>query len=170
MTENKLYRCILDTPHGRMIAVATNKGLCALEFEKPDRNTLLMKRLTKWFSGYEFTGEGNRFTKKAATWLKYYFSGRFDELEPPDLDLRGTEFELRVWSVLRQIPLGQTITYGELARSLGVPGGARAVGNANRRNPVSLIVPCHRVIGQNKSLVGYGGGLEVKKKLISHES
>jgi O-6-methylguanine DNA methyltransferase len=105
----------------------------------------------------------------AEAWLADYFQWEFDRLTTPPLDLRGTEFELKVWHALLRIPLVQTTTYGQMAVELGISNGARAVGGANRRNPVSLIVPCHRVIGQNDLLVGYGGGLEVKKALISHE-
>ncbi len=84
--------------------------------------------------------------------------------------LNGTEFQRRVWGELREIPLGETISYGELARRLGTPGASRAVGLANGRNPVSIVVPCHRVIGADGRLTGYGGGLERKAWLLRHEA
>jgi O-6-methylguanine DNA methyltransferase len=165
----QLNRTGLDTPYGKMVAMATEKGLSVLEFVKPNRQDILTKRLDKWFSNYEIIDNTNPFIEMAEAWLADYFQGEFDRLSVPPLDLRGTEFELKVWHALLRIPLGHTTTYGQMAIELGLSNGARAVGGANRRNPVSLIVPCHRVIGRNDSLVGYGGGLEVKKALISHE-
>lgn len=170
MQKKTLYRSYVDTPYGRMIVMASDKGLSALEFVKPDRNKLLMKRLEKYYPGYEIVDGSNVFIGKAEKWLADYFRGNFKELVTPGLDMRGTEFELKVWDALQRIPLGETWSYGELAGVLGVPGGARAVGGANRRNPVSIIVPCHRVIGHNDKLVGYGGGLDMKKALLSHEA
>jgi len=165
----RLNRSFFDTPHGKMVAMATEKGLGVLEFSKPNRQELLTKRLNKWFSNYEIVDDSSPIITMAGEWLTDYFQGKFDRLKTPPLDMRGTEFELKVWKELLRIPLGQTRSYKQVAIELGIPKGPRAVGGANRRNPVSLIVPCHRVIGQNDSLVGYGGGLEVKKALISHE-
>jgi O-6-methylguanine DNA methyltransferase len=84
--------------------------------------------------------------------------------------MRGTPFQLRVWAALDDIPFGETISYGELARRVGAPGAARAVGLANGRNPVPIVVPCHRVIGANGTLTGYGGGLDRKRWLLGLES
>ncbi len=86
------------------------------------------------------------------------------------MDLRGTEFQRRVWAQLCEIPYGETISYGELAARIGNANASRAVGLANGRNPISIIVPCHRVIGADGSLTGYGGGLERKTWLLEHES
>lgn len=100
--------------------------------------------------------------------LTEYFAGArttFDLL----LDPTGTEFELRVWNLLRAIPYGSTTSYGELARRLGAPKDARAVGAANAKNPIPIIVPCHRVIGANGELTGFGGGIERKRWLLQHE-
>ncbi|UCH94902.1 MAG: methylated-DNA--[protein]-cysteine S-methyltransferase [Candidatus Aminicenantes bacterium] len=169
MKEQVLNRAIFDTPYGKMVALSTGKGLGVLEFIKPNRREMLTKRLNKWFSNYEIIDDPGDTIAMTGEWLTDYFSGEFERLTTPPLDLRGTEFELKVWHALLRIPLGETVTYQHLAAELGIPKGSRAVGGANRRNPVSLIVPCHRVIGQNGSLVGYGGGLEVKKALISHE-
>lgn len=101
--------------------------------------------------------------------LDAYFAGELKEFELP-LHLVGTEFQLRVWESLRAIPYGETRTYGELAEALGNPGASRAVGLANGKNPVSIVVPCHRVIGASGSLTGYGGGLDRKKRLLAFES
>ena len=101
--------------------------------------------------------------------LQAYFAGSPVEFDVP-LSLLGTDFQQRVWNELREIPLGETISYGELARRLGAPGASRAVGLANGRNPVSIVVPCHRVIGANGRLTGYGGGLQRKAWLLRHEA
>jgi O-6-methylguanine DNA methyltransferase len=105
---------------------------------------------------------------EAARQLDAYFAGdrtRFDL----DLALAGTPFQQRVWEALREIPYGETVSYGELAVSLGRPNASRAVGLANGRNPVGIIVPCHRVIGANGSMTGYGGGLDRKRWLLGFE-
>jgi methylated-DNA-[protein]-cysteine S-methyltransferase len=101
--------------------------------------------------------------------LDAYFAGTLTEFELP-LAMAGTPFQRRVWAALREIPYGETISYGELARSVGRPGGARAVGLANGRNPVGIVVPCHRVIGADGSMTGYGGGLARKTWLLEHEA
>ncbi len=105
--------------------------------------------------------------ESAATQLLEYFAGertRFDLATEPD----GTEFQLRVWAELGRIPYGQTVTYGELARRVGRPGGARAVGQANGRNPLPIVVPCHRVVARD-GLGGYSGGIDVKRALLAQE-
>jgi methylated-DNA-[protein]-cysteine S-methyltransferase len=101
--------------------------------------------------------------------LTAYFAG---ELHDFDLELapNGTPFQLAVWRALREIPYGATASYGEIARAVGAPGAARAVGGANNRNPIAIIVPCHRVIGAGGSLTGYGGGLDRKRRLLDLES
>lgn len=101
--------------------------------------------------------------------LDAYFAGELTEFDLP-LHLVGTPFQLRVWEQLRLIPYGETRTYGELAEALGSPGASRAVGLANGKNPVSIVVPCHRVVGAGGSLTGYGGGLARKKRLLAFES
>jgi methylated-DNA-[protein]-cysteine S-methyltransferase len=101
--------------------------------------------------------------------LEEYFAGRAVEFDIP-LSLAGTDFQRRVWTALREIPHGETISYGELARRVGTPGAARAVGLANGRNPIAIVIPCHRVIGADGRLTGYGGGLERKAWLLRHEA
>src|SRR5437763_6629357 len=103
------------------------------------------------------------------TQLVQYFAGTRREFDV-ELSLHGNPFELRVWQELCDIPYGETATYGEIAREIGAPSAARAVGLANARNPVALIVPCHRVIGSDGGLTGYGGGLERKRFLLDLES
>jgi methylated-DNA-[protein]-cysteine S-methyltransferase len=106
---------------------------------------------------------------ETAAQLGRYFAGSLTAFDLP-LGLRGTPFQRRVWSALQEIPFGETTSYGELARTLGKPGSARAVGLANGQNPISIIVPCHRVIGSNGKLTGYGGGLDRKAWLLDHEA
>jgi methylated-DNA-[protein]-cysteine S-methyltransferase len=101
--------------------------------------------------------------------LDAYFAGELRDFDLP-LDMAGTAFQRQVWAELCHIPFGMTISYGELARRIGNPNGSRAVGLANGRNPVSIIVPCHRVIGSSGKLVGYGGGLARKQALLAFEA
>jgi methylated-DNA-[protein]-cysteine S-methyltransferase len=101
--------------------------------------------------------------------LSEYFAGGRREFDLP-LALQGNDFELRVWAALREIPYGETVSYGQIAREIGAPTAARAVGLANGRNPISVIVPCHRVIGADGSLTGYGGGLPRKRYLLDLEA
>jgi methylated-DNA-[protein]-cysteine S-methyltransferase len=101
--------------------------------------------------------------------LKAYFAGKLRDFDLP-LVLKGTDFQLLVWRRLQQIPYGETTSYGAIARELGSPEAARAVGLANGSNPIPIIVPCHRVIGSNGDLTGFGGGLPIKKKLLELES
>ena len=105
---------------------------------------------------------------EAARQLEDYFAGRRTTFDLP-LDLGGTHFQRRVWARLQEIPYGETATYGELARELGSPGASRAVGLANGRNPVSIVVPCHRVVGSSGKLIGYAGGLSRKQVLLELE-
>ncbi|MBL4934668.1 methylated-DNA--[protein]-cysteine S-methyltransferase [Clostridium sp. YIM B02515] len=106
--------------------------------------------------------------KEAAKQLNSYFAGELRTFELP-LALEGTEFMRSVWKALCEIPYGKTFSYKDVAQSIGNPKAVRAVGNANNRNPIPIIIPCHRVIGSNGKLVGYGGGLEIKKYLLELE-
>lgn len=105
---------------------------------------------------------------KAVEQLRAYFAGDLTDFDL-DLDLRGTEFQRRVWTALLTIPYGETRSYGEIAEQIGAPGSARAVGLANGHNPIAIVVPCHRVIGANGSLTGFGGGLGRKRALLDLE-
>ena len=106
--------------------------------------------------------------KRAGQQLKEYFEGKRLSFDLP-LKMEGTEFQLKVWNALLQIPFGETRSYKEIAVAVGNPLGSRAIGNANNKNKISIIVPCHRVIGANGKLVGYEGGLDVKEKLLNLE-
>jgi methylated-DNA-[protein]-cysteine S-methyltransferase len=106
--------------------------------------------------------------KKAAVQLDEYFNGKRKVFNLP-LKLNGTDFQIDVWKALQNIPFGETRSYGEIARVIGKPKASRAVGMANNRNPIVIIVPCHRVIGHDGSLTGFGGGIELKKRLLELE-
>ena len=164
----RLMRSTIHTPLGPMLALASDDALCALEFSSGPRMSRLEARLGRWFAPYTIEDGSNDGIRRAGEWLDSYFSGERTEIRTP-LDMRGQTFELRVWRALREIPGGVTSTYGALARQLGSPGASRAVGLANGANPIAIIVPCHRVIGSNGTLTGYGGGLDKKQWLLDHE-
>jgi methylated-DNA-[protein]-cysteine S-methyltransferase len=151
------YR-FLDSPIGPLLLAGDPAGVRFLLFGNGRR------RVTPEPDWQLDTG----WLKEPARQLTSYFRGTLREFDVP-VAPSGTEFQRRVWSALQRIPYGDTITYGELARALGNPNAVRAVGLANGANPISIIIPCHRVIGSNGSLVGYGGGLATKQALLALE-
>ena len=165
-----------------MLALASDEGLCALEFvevkkrQRPVRDlersqqrlTRLNARLRRWFPPHEIVDTDTRTFARTRTWLSKYFDGAAADVDLP-LDLHGAGFETRVWRALLEIPAGETMSYGAIAKKLGSAGASRAVGAANGANPIAIIVPCHRVIGSTGSLTGYGGGLDRKTWLLDHE-
>ena len=157
----------IDTPLGEMIAGATKDGICLLEFsdrsELSEEFSILSKLLNTTIE--EGRSMHLRSLKKQ---LKEYFKGTRKEFSVP-LVTPGTEFQQEVWNEIRRIPFGSTKSYGEQAKSLNKPASVRAVANANGANRISIIIPCHRVIGSDGRLVGYGGGLHRKKWLLDHE-
>ncbi len=160
---------MLDTPIGRMLGLASESGLVALEFSKVERHERLEARLRRWLPSHAIEDGSNGALDAAAAWLREYFAGRAADPVAPPLVMHGTEFERRVWERLLAIPAGRTRSYGDIAADLGVRNGARAVGLANGSNPLAIVVPCHRVIGTNGTLTGYGGGLDRKQWLLEHE-
>ena len=156
-----------DAPLGPMIAVANESGLCLLEFG--DRRMLesefsdLQKRL-----GAVLLPGKNEFTEAAIKQLLEYFAGERKTFAVP-LHAPGTAFQQRVWAALREIPYGETRSYGEIAAAMSNPGAVRAVGTANGMNRIAIMIPCHRVIGADGTLTGYGGGLWRKDWLLKHE-
>lgn len=147
--------CYLDTPLGRMLLVQRGERLTQAEFDAlPPR---------------EGTEQVTPLLARAKSQLTQYFQGRRKAFSLP-LAPQGTPFQQRVWKALGEIPYGQTRSYGEIARQVGSPRGARAVGMANHRNPIAVLIPCHRVVGQKGKLVGYAGGLWRKEKLLALES
>jgi methylated-DNA-[protein]-cysteine S-methyltransferase len=166
----QLFRATIRTPLGEMLALASDAGVCALEFTGPKiRLTRLDSRLDRWFPPHEIVDSDVPAIARTREWLSAYFDGVSADASDLRLDLRGAGFERRVWEALRGIPPGTTTSYGAIARALGSAGASRAVGAANGANPIAIIVPCHRVIGSSGSLTGYGGGLDRKTWLIDHE-
>jgi methylated-DNA-[protein]-cysteine S-methyltransferase len=165
-----LTRATIATPLGEMLALASDDGLCALEFTGPrKRLTRLEARLRRWFPPHDIVDGEVPAIARTRAWLAAYFDGTSAEVGDLPLDMRGAAFEKRVWTALLTIPPGETTSYGAVAKALGSAGASRAVGAANGANPVAIIVPCHRVIGTSGSLTGYGGGLDRKTWLIDHE-
>jgi methylated-DNA-[protein]-cysteine S-methyltransferase len=172
----QLFRTLIPTPLGDMLALSSDQGLCALEFTTvtgpargEERLSRLNMRLARWFPPHEIVDRETPTIARTRRWLTAYFLGTVAALEDLPLDMRGAPFEMRVWIALRTIPPGQTTSYGAIAHALGSAGASRAVGAANGANPIAIIVPCHRVIGSSGSLTGYGGGLDRKTWLIDHE-
>lgn len=164
-----LRRRIFDTPVGPMLALASDSALVALEFARTDRHDRLDARRARWFPPHTIEDGSNAVLEATAAWLDRYFAGHAADAGPVPLAMHGTEFERRVWELLRHIPAGSTRSYGDLAADLGLRHGARAVGLANGANPLAIVVPCHRVIGSTGTLTGYGGGLDRKAWLLEHE-
>ena len=154
----------MATPLGELWIGVTQKGVCHIGLSGEESFFAALRRL---FPEANLLEDGGA-TREAARQLGEYFSGKRRTFTLP-LDLRGTPFQRTVWEELRKVPFGTTVTYGELARRIGKPRAVRAVGQANHRNPVPIVVPCHRVIGHDGSLVGFGSGLELKRRLLEHE-
>ncbi len=165
-----LSRATIATPLGPMLALASEAGLCALEFTGPKKRlSRLEARLKNHFPPHDIVDDEDRVIERTRRWLEEYFDGTTAEIGDLPLDMHGADFERRVWRALLTIRPGETRSYGALAKALGNPGAARAVGMANGANPIAIIVPCHRVIGSTGSLTGYGGGLDRKTWLLDHE-
>ncbi|NJM30402.1 MAG: methylated-DNA--[protein]-cysteine S-methyltransferase [Rhizobiales bacterium] len=148
-----------------MILLAHDGVLVLLEFvEASDR---IERELNHRFKHYELIGHANPFGLSGK--VRAYYAGDCSAVDDIETDGGGTPFQRRVWQALREIPLGETRSYGELAQMLGDKNAMRAVGSANHRNPISVVVPCHRVIGADGSMTGYGGGLTRKEWLLKHE-
>jgi len=153
------------SPVGPLALFARDEALCGLAFA--DRTDLLRAQLTARFGEVHFVAA--RDPAGAATRMRRYLDGDLTALDEVAVDLGGTPFQQRVWTALRGIPVGATWSYRQLARRIGSPEAVRAVGAANGKNPVSLVVPCHRVIASDGTLCGYGGGIERKRWLLQHE-
>ncbi|MDE3128677.1 MAG: methylated-DNA--[protein]-cysteine S-methyltransferase [Gemmatimonadota bacterium] len=157
----------MPSPLGTLTLGASDDGLAAVYFERHKHGPSDGERRA-WQLDHGGANPASRTLATAREQLAAYFAGQRREFDLP-LAPGGTPFQQRVWAELRKIPYGGTASYGELARRLGAPTASRAVGTANGRNPLSIVVPCHRVIGANGSLVGYGGGLERKRWLLNFE-
>lgn len=160
----KMRTHTFDSSMGKMTLYETDGGICGVDLE--GKTVPAMQK--KIFREAELEKMRTDLLEKAQTELEEYFAGERKKFDLP-LRMFGTEFQMRVWNTLLQIPYGGTLTYGEAAKIIGSPKACRAVGMANNQNPLMILVPCHRVIGADGSLVGYGGGLEIKKKLLQLE-
>jgi methylated-DNA-[protein]-cysteine S-methyltransferase len=174
-----LSRTVITTPLGEMLALASSDGLCALEFIHVNRRdqtaategtmTRLQARLRRWFPPHEIVDADTPVLTRTRAWLSRYFDGAAADVGDLPIDMHGAPFEKRVWQALLEIPAGETMSYGGIAKMLGSANASRAVGAANGANPIAIIVPCHRVIGSSGALTGYGGGLDRKTWLLNHE-
>jgi len=162
---NVVYYCDYKSPLGTLYIAATEKGVCKIAF--PGR---CEKDFIPWMNNHFSICERNinPVLHQAITQLDEYFQGQRKVFEVP-LDLIGTDFQKKVWEELIHIPYGTVVTYRYIAERIGNPKASRAVGGANNKNPVPIIIPCHRVIGRNGSLVGYAAGLEIKERLLKLE-
>ena len=150
--------CILKSPVGKILVAGDNNGLKLINFQDGP-NSLVPP--SEW-------KEDRRFFQNVSQQFEAYFKGRLTQFRL-SLAPEGTPFQKKVWKALAKIPFGKTVSYGDIARQIGNPKASRAVGAANAKNPLSIIVPCHRVIGQSGDLVGFGGGLPIKASLLEHE-
>jgi O-6-methylguanine DNA methyltransferase len=166
----KLVYEVLDSPIDGLLAIVSPEGLVALEFDGDRRLASAKKRLALRVPGATFEEAPRRGGPLAPVreWFRAYWAGS----PVPDLPYRlyGTDFQVAVWEALFEVPAGATKTYGELARRVGRPDAARAVGAAVGQNPIAIVAPCHRIVGANGSLTGFGGGLPRKKWLLAHEA
>lgn len=171
-----LHSTKVMSPVGPLFLAASHRGLVALEFDarlpgqqtiRPNPRDLRAEHRRGKAKAVQFE-ESHDAMRTYVQQLEEYFAGARREFSFK-LDLRGTDFQLTCWQALLAIPYGETRTYGDIARAVGRPHGFRAVGMANNRNPLAIVVPCHRVIASDGTLCGYGGGLEIKRKLLELE-
>jgi methylated-DNA-[protein]-cysteine S-methyltransferase len=161
----KLLFDTIETPIGQVVLVVENQNLCFVDFEGNEGR--MKQLLEKRFGNYVLEPTQNPFGYSSK--LEGYFSGDLSAVDDIPVSTGGTEFQQKVWLELREIPTGQTRSYGAMAAKLGQPTASRAVGMTNGLNPISIVLPCHRVIGASGTLTGYAGGLERKKWLLEHE-
>lgn len=154
MSEPLVATSILDSPIGPLEIHASDSGVTAIHFSRAKKPALRKSN--------------HPILRECQKQLQEYFAGKRKQFDLP-LDFTGTEFQKKVWLELAKIPFGKTTSYAELARRVGNPKACRAVGQANNKNPIPLVIPCHRVIGKNGDLVGFAGRLDIKKRLLNHE-
>ena len=166
--DRSVYYQEFNSPIGLLTIASTEKGICWIEFGGIEDNIFRLQRFTnKWLKEYKLV-ESKAPLQEAIAQLNDYLTKRRQSFELP-LDLYGTPFQKLVWNTLMQIPFGEVRSYKDVAIQMNAPKSVRAIGSANHYNPVPIIVPCHRVIGSNGNLVGYRGGTEIKKYLLSLE-
>jgi len=148
-----MHYAVINTPMGPMTVASTEKGVASIRFGS---------------NAPTGAATDEAVNREAVQQLSEYFEGKRTAFDFP-LDFEGTAFQKAVWNELARIPYGETRSYGDIARAIGRPGAARAVGMANHDNPIAVVIPCHRVVGSNGSLTGYAGGLHLKAQLLSIE-
>lgn len=158
----------LQTPIDVLLVVTDERDVVRVVYFDDDEDGL-RRVLRRHYGRDGFTLAESPSASAARRALEQYFAGDLSALDSLEVATGGTAFQRTVWAALREIPTGRTVSYGQLARSIGKPDAVRAVGLANGSNPIGIIVPCHRVIGADGSLTGYGGGLWRKKWLLEHE-
>lgn len=161
-TRTDLRQRALSTPIGVLTLVASDRGLTNILFESESPEHAGLP------SDLPAADDGDETLAVVATQLEEYFAGTRREFDV-SLDLSGTDFQRQAWLALAEVPYGETTTYGAQAGRIGRPGAFRAVGGANGQNPVPIVLPCHRIIGADGSLTGFGGGLDLKQRLLDHE-
>lgn len=157
----------LNTPLGRAVVAASDAGICLLELGSDERVDRQLDALETWLGAQTRIGT-NEHLELLETELAAYFAGTLREFTVRT-DTPGTSFQQRVWQALQRIPFGSTASYRDVADDLHAPSATRAVGGANGANRVSIVIPCHRVIGIDGSMTGFGGGVEIKRQLLEHE-
>ena len=171
-----MYKLLIPSPVGMLEIAGTEKGVVSVNFARKDAPAKMPAK--KGVSGKGAPVKSAAKSAQSASvpaplrdcarQLEEYFAGHRKSFDC-SLDLQGTDFQKKVWRALMKVPYGKTASYGKIARAVGRPGAARAVGGANHNNPVAVIVPCHRIIGADGSLTGYGAGIERKAWLLEHE-
>ena len=155
------YYFVIDSPIGQLHLTSTEKNLSGIFHS-------LERRKTSHINNRDFINDKNIIIEKTIFQLSEYFDGKRKNFNIP-LELSGTNFQLKAWEALKKIPYAKTVSYSDQAKLAGNPKATRAIGNANNANPISIIIPCHRVIGKSGELVGYGGGLDRKDYLLNLE-
>ncbi|QDS35887.1 methylated-DNA--[protein]-cysteine S-methyltransferase [Brevibacillus brevis] len=159
---------MMDSPIGPLLLASTEEGLCYIQFaNEQDELVPLVRWCKKTFLGITPT-RNDAINESAKKQLEEYFAGNRKTFDVPTV-LYGTPFQKAVWNELSNIPYGETRSYKDIALAIGAAKAVRAIGGANNRNPIPVIIPCHRVVGSNGALVGYGGGISIKKYLLSLE-
>ncbi len=161
----KLWIDRIESPIGQIAIVVNENSLCALDFD--DYEARMMALLAQRYESVELVPQSNPLGITEC--LQAYLAGDLTSLKDIPVRMGGTVFQQQIWSKLREIPVGETWTYGQLAKSIDRPTASRAVGMANSLNPIAIVVPCHRVIGAKGKLTGYAGGIDRKRWLLQHE-
>ena len=161
-----LFYTKTNTPFGQLIVVSSNKGVVRVTLPIESGRDRL-DEIKHEFPGSEFREDAQK-NREAVRQLKEYFSGTRTSFDLP-LDLQGTDFQKKVWKAMLKVPYGRTRSYGQIARDIGNPKACRAVGSSCGKNNITIVIPCHRIIGSSGSMTGFGGGIPLKVKLLNLE-